>query len=181
VTVVFDLEVEWFPEERGIDEQEVAVAGLVDADRGGGFEFFLEPDVPRFVQRLEGADEVVGHNIRDFDYAVLDNYVGLPKVETRLGDKTVDTLARNEERHGRRISLDQLADATLARRKDVTEVGVPELWRTGQTTAVVDRLRSDVILNRDVFRHGRDFGWVVARRAARRKDSWALVQLEVDW
>lgn len=129
------------------------------------------------MERLELADEVVGHNVRAFDYAVLDNHVGLPRVETRLDEKTLDTLARLEERHGRWVSLDELADATLARCKDFTEVGVPELWRTGQTTKVLDRLRSDVILTRDVWRHGRDFGWV----AARREDEAGFEQLEVDW
>ncbi len=175
-TVVLDIETQFFGDERGLDEQEVAVAGIMDTGRGSVYEFFLQPELERLMDRLRGASTIVGHNILGFDYRVLEAELAWD-VRGEFEDRTVDTLATIKQRHGRRISLDALADATLGRRKDVVAGGVPQLWRQGRVLEVLDRNRSDVELNRDVFEFGRDVGYVVARA----KDGIGFEQLEVDW
>lgn len=175
-TIVLDIETKFFGDERSLDEQEVAVAGIMDTDRGSVYEFFLQPELERLLDRLRVASTIVGHNILSFDYAVLEADSGR-NVRSELEEKTVDTLETIKEEHGRRVSLDELADATLGRRKDVVATGVPALWRQGRVLEVLNRNRSDVELSRDVFEFGRDFGWV----AAREENGVGFEQLEVDW
>lgn len=175
-TIVLDVETKFFGNEKRREEQEVAIAGILDTDRGGAYEFFLEWDLDRLFDRLDIATRVVGHNVLSFDYAVLSNY-HTEDLRRQYEDKTVDTLATIKQRHGRRIGLDELSDATLARRKDFVPEGVPRLWRTGRVVEVLDRNRSDVELSRDVYEFGRDFGYVVARD----ESGVGFEQLEVDW
>jgi len=80
-------------------------------------------------------------------------------------------------RHGRRLSLDALADATLAKGKVRADQGVPELWKRGRFLEVVERNRSDVELSRDVYEFGRALGYV----GVRDPEGGGFVQLEVDW
>lgn len=157
-------------------ENRVAVAGFMDIDRGNVYEFALEEELGRLFERLDAASLIIGHNLLAFDYAVLDRY-HVDDVRKRYEDKTLDTLADIKRRHGRRLSLDTLADATLFRRKDFVAEGVPALWRTGRVLEVLERNQSDVELSRDLYLFGRDFGYV----AARDPDGAGLVQLEVSW
>lgn len=175
-TVVLDIETRFFGDERKLDEQEVAVAGIMDTGRGSVYEFFLQPEFERLMDRLAAATTIVGHNILGFDYRVLSAELGVD-VRRELEEQTVDTLETIRQRHGRRVSLDELADATLGRRKAFVAEGVPKLWRQGRVLEVLDRNKSDVELNREVFEFGRDFGWV----GAREERGVGFVELEVDW
>lgn len=175
-TAVLDIETKFFGDERPLDEQEVAVAGIMDNSRGSVHEFFLQLELERLRDRLRSATTIVGHNILGFDYRLL-------KAELRrdmraeLEERTVDTFATIKQRHGRRVSPDALADATLGQRKDVVAGDVPRLWRQGRVLEVLGRNRSDVELNCGVFEFGRDLGYVVARA----RDGVGFEQLEVDW
>jgi DEAD/DEAH box helicase domain-containing protein len=174
--LVLDIETQFFGNEVPRRENKVAVAGYMDIDRGCVYEFVTEPELPTLFERMDAADLVIGHNLLAFDYAVLSQYHA-EDVRKRYERKTLDTLADLKRRHGRRLSLDALADATLAKRKVVVAEGVPMLWRTGRLLDVVERNRSDVELTRDVYLFGRQFGYV----GARDPDGAGFVQLEVDW
>lgn len=174
--LVLDVETQFFGNEVPAAENRVAVAGFMDLDRGNVYEFVTEPEIEQVFERLDEASLIVGHNLLAFDYAVLERYHA-DDVRKRYESKTLDTLADVRRRHGRRISLDALADATLARRKAFVAEGVPLLWKTGRVLEVVERNRSDVELSRDVYLFGREFGYV----ASRDPDGEGFVQLEVDW
>lgn len=73
--------------------------------------------------------------------------------------------------------MDELVAPILTHRNTFVAEGVPQLWRQGRVLEVLDRNRSDVELNRDIFEFGRDVGYVVARA----KDGIGFEQLEVDW
>lgn len=175
-TLVLDIETQFFGREVPKRENLVAVAGYMDVEEGAVYEFVTEPELPELFRRMDRAERIVGHNLLAFDYAVLDPYMP-GGVRKRYEGKTLDTLADLRRRHGRRLSLDALADATLARRKPVVPEGVPALWRTGRLLEVVERNRADVELSRDLFLFGRDFGFV----GARDPDGAGFVALEVDW
>lgn len=174
--LVLDIETQFFGNEVPRRENRVAVAGFMDIDRGSVYEFVTEPEVGQLFERMDAASLIVGHNLLAFDYAVLDRYHE-EDVRKRYEPKTLDTLADIHRRHGRRLSLDALADATLARRKELVPEGVPLLWRTGRLLEVVERNRGDVELTRDLYLFGRDFGYV----AARDPDGSGFVELEVHW
>jgi len=174
--VVLDSETQFFGHEVPDRENRVAVAGVLQIDAGGAYEFYTEPEMERLFQVLDAASLIVGHNLLAFDYTVLDRYHA-GNVRRRYDGSTLDLLAHIKARHGRRLSLDSLADATLFRRKDFVAEGVPALWRLGRVLEVVERNRSDVELTRDLYLFGRDFGFVWARDP----DGAGFVELEVDW
>lgn len=173
---MLDIETQFFGDEVPTRENKVAVAGFMELDRGSVYEFVTEAEIAALFERMDAASLVIGHNLLAFDYAVLDQYHA-EDVRKRYEPKTLDTLADLRRRHGRRLSLDALADATLFRRKAFAAEGTPQLWRTGRLLEVVERNRRDVELARDLYLFGRDFGYV----GARDPDGAGFVDLEVDW
>jgi len=164
-TVVLDLETKrlarevggWVPERMGL-----AVA--VTWDEENGFREWFEKDTEALVLELSDFKRVVGFNVLRFDYRVLATYH--PNVSQLLTAKTVDILADVYEALGFRISLDNMARATLGRVKTgtgdqaVTGTGDQAVrwWRQGKRDLVIDYCREDAELTRDIYAYGLSHG-----------------------
>ncbi len=153
------------------DRMGVSVAVLYDSatDR---YETFLEEAVPELIERLFTFDLVVGFNIRRFDYGVLKGYT-----KKRLSTiPTLDMLEKVHERLGYRISLDNLAQATLDAEKSADGLQALEWWKEGRIDEIISYCTKDVVLTRDIFIHGRENGFLLFTNKAGKK-----VRVPVSW
>ena len=149
---VLDLETRYAAAEVGgwrhIERMRLALAVVYDEtlDR---FTTYHETEVSALVEALFAADLVLGFNVLRFDYAVLAPYTR--RLLARL--PTFDMLRGLRERLGFRVSLDNLARATLERPKSADGLQSLAWVRQGRLDLVEEYCRRDVELTRDLFRH----------------------------
>ncbi len=153
------------------DRMGVSVAVLYDSATDS-YESFLEDDVPGLIERLYGFDLVVGFNIKRFDYGVLKGYT--KKRLTTL--PTLDMLEKVHERLGYRVSLDNLAQATLDAEKSADGLQALAWWKEGRIEEITSYCTKDVELTREIFLYGRENGFLLFTNKAGQK-----VRVPVQW
>ena len=134
-TLVFDLETKHLAHEVGgwssIDKLGLAAAVLLAVETNETYRF-LEQDAEELIRQLLKADQIVGFNIVRFDYQVLRPYGLTPGSD--LIHRTVDLLNHIYQRLGFRISLDNLAEATLGEHKIADGLAAVKWYREGKST-----------------------------------------------
>jgi DEAD/DEAH box helicase domain-containing protein len=175
-TLVFDLETRRSADEVGGWDQlhrlgiAVGVACVVEEGR---FEVFREDRVGELVELLGSARLVVGYNVKRFDYAVLAGYTG---VDHGRFWPTLDLLEDLERRLGHRVSLNQVAGATLGVAKSGDGLESLEWVRQGRLEEVESYCRKDVEITRDVYLFGRREGFVRCPG-----ENGEVIAVAVDW
>lgn len=173
--IVFDLETQRGPEEVGGWDNShlmrVAVGVTWDSIEEK-FEYFLEKDVPKLIEKLKSADLVVGFNVIKFDYGVLSAYTPMDLRSL----PTFDILVDITERLGHRLSLDQLATNTLKKKKTAYGYQSIEWFKKGEIEKVKEYCKSDVELTRDLFEFGMKNGYLLYERRGA-----GIVRLPVQW
>ena len=158
--VVFDIETQRSAQEVGgwhrADLMGISCVVLYDS-KTDAYETYLEAEVEALIQRLRQAERVVGFNIKRFDYRVLSGYSDFDFFSL----PTLDLLANIHERLGYRLSLQRLATATLGAKKTADGLQALRWWRQGRIDEIVAYCREDVRLTRDLYRHGRDKGYLL--------------------
>ncbi len=108
---------------------------------------------------FEGADLLVGYNSEHFDIPILNKYYAgdLTKI------KHVDLLKEVKNVLGRRLKLDNLAEATLGRNKTADGLEAVGWWKQGLKEKVRDYCLSDVRLTKELYEYARKHGAVKYR------------------
>ena len=173
---VLDVETRYAADEVGgwnrADRMGVSVAVLYDSTTDE-FITYSQDDIPALAQRLAGLDLVVGFNILRFDYKVLSPHA--PGVSWR-SFPTLDMLAVLHERLSYRVSLDNVATATLGVSKSADGLQALAWWKEGAVEAIAEYCRQDVTVTRDLYLFGRKHGYVLFKNKAGQR-----VRVQVDW
>jgi DEAD/DEAH box helicase domain-containing protein len=149
----------------------VSIAVLYDS-RDKAFHTYEQEDLPRMFERLRQADLVVGFNIIRFDYKVLQPFAGYSLREL----PTLDMLDATRRRLSYRVSLDNLARATLNAPKSADGLQALRWWKEGRIADIAAYCRKDVELTRDLHAFGRENAYVLFTNKA-----GASVRVPVDW
>lgn len=160
---------------KGLGRGDVALAGVMDVDRGRGFAFFTEPELDRLADRLDATDRIV----TDGGTWCLDElaaYVDESRVED-WRERMLDVRAWMLSHHERALGVEEIAEGTTGLRRLGPEVDVGELVEAGKLDAAVEGLRAGARLTREVFYFGREMGYVGVPREERP----GFERLEVDW
>lgn len=162
---VLDLETRRSADEVGgwhrADRMGISCVVLYDAGEERYIEY-LQDQVELLVARLRELDLVIGFNIKKFDYAVLGghstfHFQNLP---------TLDLLEKVKQQLGFRLSLDHLAGETLGAKKTADGLQALRWWKEGRLRDIIDYCRADVEITRELYRFGRDQGYVLFRNKA---------------
>lgn len=171
----FDLETQRSAEEVGGWEHKEAMGlavGVIWDEQMGEFEIFQEDEVFDLIERLRGADLVIGFNLKNFDYAVLKGYKDFPFSTI----PTLDILEDVQRRLGFRLSLGHLAEHTLHISKGGDGLQSLEWFKSGEIAKVIQYCCQDVEITRQLFYHGQREGYLYyARRDGER------LRLPVEW
>ncbi|MFO7718134.1 MAG: DEAD/DEAH box helicase [Desulfohalobium sp.] len=172
---VFDLETQRSAQEVGgwhrAQKMGISCAVVYDSATNTYHEY-QETDIPSLVEHLHACDVVVGFNILRFDYQVLSGYSradlqALP---------SLDLLRVVHKQLGYRLSLDKLAQATLQTEKTADGLQALKWWKEGRIQEIIEYCRQDVAVTRDLYRFGRDNGYLLFHNKARK-----LVRVPVQW
>lgn len=158
--VFFDLETQNLFEDVGgrdhVDQLKVACA-VTYSTMKNDFTIYWEKDVPALLAELKAATKVVGFNVLHFDYRVLQPYA----TQLRLASiPTIDMLVDIQKVLGFRVSLDNVAGASLGSAKSADGIQSVEWFRNGELDKVADYCKADVDITRRVFDFGREHGFV---------------------
>jgi DEAD/DEAH box helicase domain-containing protein len=163
-TFIFDLETKKLAHEVGgwsnIDKLGLAVAVLLHVETGEVFRF-VEQEASDLIAQLLEADHVVGFNVVRFDYNVLQPYGLSPNPD--LIQKTIDLLDLLYQYLGFRLSLDNLAEATLNETKSADGIIAVQWYREGKIDQVLDYCEHDVHVTHRLWEYGRENGYVKYR------------------
>lgn len=146
------------------DKMGVSVAVLYDA-ADDSYTPYEQDALSDMFARLREADSVIGFNIERFDYAVLQ-----PFARYRLRElPTLDLLHRVKERLSYRVSLDNLAQATLGEPKSADGLQALRWWKEGNLEAISAYCRKDVEITRRIYLYGLEHGFLLFTNKAGQK------------
>lgn len=146
----------------------VSVAGVYDARSGSEHIFRLE-ELTDLAQLLRSSERVVGFNLLGFDYAVLKSAFAQASADRPAdGDTlfdpytlpTVDVFDHLQRELGFRPKLDDVAAATLGRRKSGDGLQAIRLYQQGKWEELARYCLDDVRITKDVYEYGLQFGYV---------------------
>jgi DEAD/DEAH box helicase domain-containing protein len=127
----------------------LAVAVLYDTS-DDQYRVYTAETVDALVERLRTADLVIGFNLRDFDYSVLQPYTSVPLANL----PTLAILDEVQQALGFRLSLGHLAQQTLGVERPDDSLQTIRWFREGTRNRVIDSCRRDVELLRALVVHG---------------------------
>ncbi|MBN1263686.1 MAG: ribonuclease H-like domain-containing protein [Candidatus Pacebacteria bacterium] len=137
-------------------ESSLFTGGVKDRSRDQGeFGSFFEADLAKLWPILEKADLVIGYNILKFDYPAMSpyypgNFQELP---------TLDLLEVVKDSLGKRLRLDNLAQASLGTGKIADGWDAIRFWREGQLDKLEEYCLKDVEVTRDLYDFGKKNGF----------------------
>lgn len=149
----------------------ISCAVLYDS-KTKAYDSFLEDQAGRLIDRLKQFDLIVGFNIRRFDYRVLSAYAPDNMCEW----PTLDLIESVHRHLGYRVSLDNLALASLGRKKSADGLQALRWWQEGNMTDLISYCRKDVEITLAVYRFGQANGYVLFHNKAKQ-----AVRVPVDW
>ena len=145
---------------RVFEEMEMAIAGVLAfgyEEDSPKYDYYIETDIEQLKKKLGEYDIIIGHNLLNFDYLVVEKYLTANFVKI-LEVKTIDTLDQLYKRTKEYIGLNDLGKLNLGMTKTENTLLIPKLWKEGKYSVVKEYLRRDLELTAGIFCYVLKFG-----------------------
>ncbi len=133
-----------------INKQELTVVCIHDS-KTNEFSSYTKETLPTLWSILERADILVGYNSDHFDIPILNKYY--PGDLTTI--HSVDLLKEVKSVLGRRLKLDNIAEATLGRTKTADGMQAVRWWKEGKIDLIIQYCIEDVRITKDVYEYAK--------------------------
>lgn len=147
--VVFDIETKGTFTEAGSNDPaslEISVLVIHDSETDS-FSSFTEENLAKLWPILEKTDLLIGFNSDHFDLPLLNKYY-----PGDLGQiKSLDILKEIKSSYGRRMKLDQLAEATLGIKKSGNGLEAITWWKNGEIDKIIKYCEDDVRITKNLY------------------------------
>lgn len=155
--IVLDLETQKaFDDVGGRDKNhllKVSIVGIYSYPQNK-FLTFTEDKLFRLGEMLSEADQVIGFNIKNFDFQVLQPYLHFDLSAI----PTLDILEEVEKIIKHRVKLDNLAQMTLGTAKSGDGLEALKMFRQGRMEELKKYCLNDVRITRDLYEYVRKYG-----------------------
>src|SRR3989344_9324212 len=149
--IVFDIETtNFFTDTGSNDPASLSIACVCTHDSATDtYSSYFEEELAKLWPILERADLLIGYNSDHFDIPLLNKYYpgDLSKI------KSVDLLKEIRASLGRRIKLDDVAEATLGKNKTAHGLEAVVWWRNGEKDKVVKYCLEDVKITKELYEY----------------------------
>ncbi len=150
-TVVFDVETKNIFQDVGSNDPadlDISVVCVYDSATDL-YTSYLEKDFKKLWPIFEHADILVGFNSDHFDIPLLNKYY-----HGNLGTiKSVDLLKEIHKSLGRRVKLDNVAEATLGKNKSGHGLEAITWWKQGEIQKIIDYCTDDVKITKELYEY----------------------------
>lgn len=153
--VVFDIETKNFFQDVGSNDPadlDISLVGLYSYDTNT-YDSFLQEDFPRLWDILDKVDVLISFNGDHFDIPLLNKYYKKAGRGDLLKTRSLDVLKEIRNSYGRRMKLDQIAEATLGVNKSGQGGEAIVWWRNGEVEKVRKYCLDDVRITKDVYEY----------------------------
>ena len=174
--IVFDLETQNIFQEVGSNEPadlDISVATLYDSSADKYTTATID-NLEILWPIIEDADTLVGYNSNHFDIPLLNKYY--PGNLTEI--KSIDLLEAIRESLGRRIRLDNVAEATIGTKKSADGLAAVRWWRAGEVEKVKQYCEQDVKVTKEVFEYALEHNRVFYLDSGQKKE---IPLITTDW
>lgn len=130
---------------------ELAIVCIHDSATGE-FSSFLKEELAALWPILERADALIGYNSDHFDIPILNKYY--PGDLTTI--KSIDLLKEVKKSLGRRLRLDNIAEATLGAGKSGSGLQAIKWWKEGKVDQVRQYCIDDVRITRQLYDYAKE-------------------------
>ncbi len=110
---------------------------------------YTEGELSSLWPRIEKADVIIGYNSDSFDIPLLDKYY--PGDLTSI--KSIDILEKIRKSIGRRVKLDQVAEATLGEKKSGHGLEAIRWWKRGEIEKIKKYCMDDVRITKEIYEY----------------------------
>lgn len=149
--IIFDIETENTFAEVNNDLRGLKVTVVCLYQTGTGeYKHFTVDKLAELWPILERADRLIGYNSEYFDLPVLNNYYSGDLLKL----PNLDLLKVIKESLGRRIKLNDVAQATLKMGKSADGLQAIEWWKAGLVQKVIDYCIQDVKVTKEIYEYG---------------------------
>lgn len=139
----------------------VSVVGIYSY-KDGQFRIFQEKDIKLLLPYLKQATLIIGFNIKNFDFPVLQPYLDFDLQQLN----SLDIFEEVYKSLGFRIGLNSIAQATLKIGKIGTGLDALRYFRKGEMARLTKYCRQDVFITRELYEYGRRYGHLLYRRGS---------------
>src|SRR3989344_196816 len=108
---------------------------------------FTEDQLYKLGEILQEADQIIGFNIKNFDFQVLQPYLSFKLSEI----PALDILEEVEKLIGHRVKLDNLAQMTLGNGKSGDGLQALKFWKLGQIEELKKYCLDDVRITKELY------------------------------
>ncbi|MCC6448865.1 MAG: ribonuclease H-like domain-containing protein [Chitinophagaceae bacterium] len=149
--LVFDIETKNIFSDVGSSnpaDLDISVVGVYDYENDT-YKAYVESEFKDLWRVIENSDLLIGYNSDHFDIPLLNKYYpgDLKKI------KSLDLLAEIRKSLGRRIKLDEIAEATLGKNKSAHVLEATVWWKNGEFEKVKKYCLDDVKITKDVYEY----------------------------
>lgn len=127
---------------------DLAVVAIHDSETGE-YTSYNKEELPTLWPILEKADMLIGYNSDGFDIPLLNHYY--PGDLTQI--RSLDLMSEVYKTLGRRLRLQNLAEATLGHGKSADGIKAVEWWQQGLYDKVREYCIQDVRVTRELFEY----------------------------
>jgi DEAD/DEAH box helicase domain-containing protein len=174
--VYFDLETQRSSQDVGgwDKKRDMGVSVAVTySTAAGAYRIYREKEMDALVDQLRRAHMVVGYNLINFDYEVLQKYTVLDLASVV---PTLDLLVEIEKRLKSRVPLDAVASASLGVGKTADGLQAITWWRQGKILEIAEYCCFDVKCTKLVHEFGIQHKKIFYENRSRQR-----CELAVDW
>jgi DEAD/DEAH box helicase domain-containing protein len=147
--IVFDIETQNTFQEVGSSEVtalDISVVCIYDSETDSYSSFTIN-EIDKLWPIIEKADMLIGYNSDHFDIPLLNKYY--------QGDithiKSLDILVEIKEAAGKRVRLDQIAEATIGENKSGHGLQAVTWWKQGEIDKIIKYCLDDVRITKEVY------------------------------
>jgi DEAD/DEAH box helicase domain-containing protein len=169
--IVFDIETtgDFSSGQPDIMRQELTLVSIHDS-LTNELSSYSKDELPTLWGILERADILVGYNSDHFDIPILNKYY--PGDLTKI--KSVDLLKEVKNVLGRRLKLDNLAEATLGRNKIASGLDAITFFARGELQKLREYCEEDVRITKDLYEYA------LKNKSVKYKDFDGVRELKLD-
>ncbi len=170
--VFFDIETRDIFEDVGKNDPSllsISIVGTYDSETDS-YDSYSQEEFPRLWKLIEQADVLIGFNSDHFDLPLLNKYYpgDLFKI------KSIDMMAAVKTALGRRLSLKNIAGATLGEKKSADGLQAYHWWKEGKVQEIRDYCIQDVKVTKNLYDH------IVKNKKIRYRDGQNELELAID-
>jgi DEAD/DEAH box helicase domain-containing protein len=130
--------------------------GVTFNTKNNDYNSYTEEKTDNLIEELSKADLIIGFNIKNFDFHVLQPYT--TTVLHKL--PTFDILETVYKELGFRLSLENLATTTLSIGKSSDGIQAVKWFRNGEIDKIIEYCKNDVKVTKDLFEFGINNGYL---------------------